>query len=607
MRFVLFIFFFSTTVISKPIIVKESITSLSLMPFIQYYIDYGKKHSIHTIKGIDEKFEDNDRTILSVGFDRDIAIWAKVELQNGDNRNHKYFLEFYPGLTQEKYIYDCSLECKKLQPIEENYFVDPIFEVDLEANKLHTFYVRGASDGTAVKVRLTLKNKKEAYSHSRELYKVYYLFIGGMIVLFLYNLFIYFFSKEISYIYYCLYIVSITLHQVLFAGLAVKILGEKFMTFFHDTSVLFPVSFVFFMTLFTSQFFNFKKYYPKLYNMMKLYILLLIFMSVICLIDNSWLNITMNIGAIGFLGILVIGYYLLFKGNILARFFVAGWTLMVVSVYMMNLQNYGYFDLFVKFPYIVEFGVMLEAVLFSLALAYKLKVYREQKEQADELLLEQQRSETERLENVVEERTKSLVDALDERELLMKELNHRVKNNMQLIVSLLRLQANSQEDKKLIDSLQVAEHRIQAMSHLHELFYAQESLTHVDMKEYISNMSKELSKNFDPQKLIDISLHVKGKLPLKQAVYIGLILNEILTNAFKYAFKDIGEIEISFTCKENKAVLHVKDNGRGFNQEEINPNSLGMSVIQTLVIKQLEGTYTLETDDGTSWKVEFEL
>lgn len=359
------------------------------------------------------------------------------------------------------------------------------------------------------------------------------------------------------------------------------------------------------MSIFVNSFFNMKLTHKKIFLFIRAYQIILLLGVFVCLIDNSWLNLVMLVGTIGILGVLILVYYLLFKGNIFARFFVGGWSLVVFSIVMMELQNGGHYKIFVLFPYIIEFSVFVEAILFSLALAYKLKLYREEKDRVNDQLIEQQMSETKRLESEVQERTKELQNSLDERELLMRELNHRVKNNMQLIISLLRLQANSEEDEKLISSLQVVEHRIQAMSHLHELLYAQETLTHVNMQEYITNMSKELSKNFDPTKNIKTVLHVKGELPLKQAVYVGLILNEMLTNAYKYAFENTGEIEIKFTCKEEKVSLYVKDNGKGFNEDKISPTSLGMSVIKTLIEKQLEGCYELKSKVGTAWRVEF--
>lgn len=607
LRYCLLLIFLFTCSESKPLHVNDNITNIFLTPYVKYFRDHGKKYDIKSIQSIDDKFIESNKVLLSLGFDRDVALWSKAELQNDSKDELERFIEFAPSYVTDIRVYECTSSCIKLEPLEKDYFIDPVYKIDLNPHSISTFYIYAASDGTAVKTKLMLKDKKSTYTHARKLYSVYYLFFGAMIALFLYNLFLYLFSKEIVYIYYCLYLFSITFHQFLFVGLGPIILGQDFMDGFNKVSILAPSSFVLFMSVFVNSFFDMKNTHKKIYRFVLFYQITIIIGILFCIVDNRWLNLVMAVGTGGFFGILLLVYYLLVKSNILARFFVFGWSLVVFSVVMMELQNMGYYQLFVKFPYIIEFSVFLEAVLFSLALAYKIKLYKEEKEKAASLLIEQQQSEKQRLEEEVSQRTKELQESLDEREVLMKELNHRVKNNMQLIVSLLRLQANSANDQKLIDSLQVAEHRIQAMSHLHELPYAQDTLTHVDMQEYISHMTQELSKNFDPNLYVKVALHVKGKLPLKQAVYVGFILNEILINAYKYAFKDKGHIEITFTCEKEKALLHVKDDGVGFDQEKISHTALGMIVIKTLIQKQLNGVYNLITTGGTIWEVEFEL
>ena len=96
-------------------------------------------------------------------------------------------------------------------------------------------------------------------------------------------------------------------------------------------------------------------------------------------------------------------------------------------------------------------------------------------------------------------------------------------------------------------------------------------------------------------------------MPVKQAVYLGLILNEIFTNSYKYAFKNKGNINVVFTCKKGKALLHVKDDGIGFDVKTISQDSLGHMLIKTLTQKQLKGCYMLDAKNGVEWKVEFKV
>ncbi len=223
--------------------------------------------------------------------------------------------------------------------------------------------------------------------------------------------------------------------------------------------------------------------------------------------------------------------------------------------------------------------------LFSLILIYIL--YKNVK---------QKRVEKEKLARQVGEKTKELQIALDEKELLLKELNHRVKNNMQTIISLIRLQSEKVNDEKIQDIFITIQNRINAMSILHELLYKQDNISQINTYDYFEMMIEELQKSYP--KDVTINFDIKTDLPTEEAIYCGIILNELVTNCFKYAFPNKkGKIDISLVKIEKRTILTVSDNGVGYDQTNLS-NTLGTTLVNRLVKKQLGGDITLDTKNG---------
>jgi hypothetical protein len=131
----------------------------------------------------------------------------------------------------------------------------------------------------------------------------------------------------------------------------------------------------------------------------------------------------------------LIAFYGVYKKNRQAYFIALGWMLLYVSWLLMWLSGMGYFHIYEFYPYMVELGLLLEAILFSIALADRINTLRKNEQESSQKLIEQQKNEEQRLRVEVENKTKDLSLALDEKEMLMRELHHRVKNNMQMVVS----------------------------------------------------------------------------------------------------------------------------------------------------------------------------
>jgi two-component sensor histidine kinase len=188
---------------------------------------------------------------------------------------------------------------------------------------------------------------------------------------------------------------------------------------------------------------------------------------------------------------------------------------------------------------------------------------------------------------------------LREKEVLLREIHHRVKNNMQIIYSLLRLQSRETDEKKEVDMLLESQNRIRSMSLIHEKLYQSEDLAHIDFSEYIGDLTKELfrSYRFNTDKLVfkaDIEDAIIG---VDTAIPCGLIINELVSNSLKHAFPGgrEGEIQIALRRvdglesgtqheKSEMFELTVRDNGIGMPEEMDfrNSESLGLRLVSTL-------------------------
>ena len=217
--------------------------------------------------------------------------------------------------------------------------------------------------------------------------------------------------------------------------------------------------------------------------------------------------------------------------------------------------------------------------------------------------LQQKRKEKERLDSEVAKKTKELKSLADEKTLLFKELNHRVKNNLQMILSLLRLQNDKTTNNQCKTTIETIENRVNAISYLHEILYKQDTITHIDTNGYFQGIINGLLENFQGD--VEVFFDIECNIPSEQAIYCGIILNEIVTNSLKYAFgENKGEIKIHVSKNEFDYTMIVEDNGVGFEQKR-QLDSLGMILIEKLASKQLQGTLEVRATQGTNTKIQW--
>jgi PAS domain S-box-containing protein len=195
----------------------------------------------------------------------------------------------------------------------------------------------------------------------------------------------------------------------------------------------------------------------------------------------------------------------------------------------------------------------------------------------------------------IKENEKRITRTLTEKETLLRETHHRVKNNLQIVASLLSLQSGYIKDSESKHFFQDSQNRIKTIAALHEKLYGSEKYSHVDLKKYVEQLMEILVTSFGIDKsLVKITTEIENiDIDIEYSVPIGLVINEIITNSFKYAFPagSKGEIFVNISKNGNELSMEIGDNGNGLNEELdiANLKSLGLQLIFTLIEGQLSG------------------
>ncbi|MCD6116852.1 GAF domain-containing protein, partial [bacterium] len=206
-------------------------------------------------------------------------------------------------------------------------------------------------------------------------------------------------------------------------------------------------------------------------------------------------------------------------------------------------------------------------------------------------------------------------NSLKEKEVLLKEVHHRVKNNLQVISSLLSLQTKQVKDKKSLELFRETRDRVRSISLVHERLYATKDFSSIDFNDYVYNLGYELFRTYgiNPDR-VSLNININNVvLDVESAVPCGLVINELISNSLKYAFpgssnKRKGRVTISMKEKQNGIIeLKVSDNGVGVPEgiDILHLDSLGLKLVSILVEDQLQGKIRISSKEGLSYKISF--
>jgi two-component sensor histidine kinase len=201
-------------------------------------------------------------------------------------------------------------------------------------------------------------------------------------------------------------------------------------------------------------------------------------------------------------------------------------------------------------------------------------------------------------------------NALREKDILLAEIHHRVKNNLAIISSLLNLQVGTTGNEEARNILKDSKNRVKSMSLIHDSLYKSKNLSEIDFAEYTNKLIDEINASYPTlTKNITVKKRVSPVIMnVVNAIPCGLILNELFTNCYKHAFvgRDKGTIDLTISedIEEDMVYIKIKDDGVGLHENYDKKDSLGLIVIQSLC-EQLDAKYSFTSDHGTRFEMRF--
>jgi two-component sensor histidine kinase len=561
-------------------------------------------------------------------FKENSAYWVKFSIENPLRYPQDYYLSIFPFIDNTFYYYDA--DANKWQSPRSGLAVSgnsrnySYFPVTFENNSKAGFYAHinvkdlaAYKDSTHVRLRLN----KAAFVKSGE-QRSFILWIGTLVIifiLFLYNLYTWFVFKDRAFLYYLLivlggmiYVTAINHYFTMlipFRHFQVLLSKEGYTFFVDINGCLREVGILLVITgfiQFTRSYLQTKAILPGLDKVLKYCNAALVMLVTI----PSFLTITgisfcvlpfilpENIFILAIiLLILVVGIIAYKRKYTFGKYFLIANTLPLVLVILVAIY-------FIINPTTTDGGMMLpnlailsQTLTFAVALSARINILKQD--------LGNEQLQAQSLVNNL----KLAEQSNTEKEVVLKEIHHRVKNNLQIINGLLFMQFKDNNDEKMKAQLKQSQERIKSMALVHNKLYESDSTVHVYIKEYIKDLADDILKTNTPTgKSIQLNIEENEavNLSLDTSVSLGLILNELITNACKYAFtgKENGHINIAINKQGTSYQLIVKDDGSGLAVDFHQKNSMGLRLVTNLS-KQLGGTATFENNGGTVVTINF--
>lgn len=421
-------------------------------------------------------------------------------------------------------------------------------------------------------------------------------FLGMLFSLAILSFMMYLYAHDKSYLFYILYLTTLVFQQMTYTGFLPSLAPLWFNK--ADSMLVVPKVAVMIIaaSLYARAFLR-TKLFTKIDRIYKFFIFAALLQ--IPFVSTHFLylpEVTVFTGLLFVLFNTYAGIVIYLGGYRSARFFVLAWLLLAPAYIGMILDAFGIVSFMYRFPMLIIAMTTIEAILLLLAGIDRFYHFHLEKlayERRYNRLLNAQKEE---VENRVALRTAELKDALDEKEILFRELHHRIKNNLQLILSIVRLQRNRAENEETKEALGRFEQRVATIANTHEMLRLDKGVEKVEMQPYMHTICTDLIDAVGKERfacLCDSDV----ELPLREAVYLGLILNELLTNLLKHK-ESVERVHMELRQQEREFFLRLH---AAMGREKKNRNEgggLGLLIVKTLVQKQLRGS--IEFKDGKS-------
>jgi len=554
-----------------------------------------------------KQFTPSVEAYINRSFDAETTVWVQLDLQNPSDMPMERVLEITNPLLPDITLYDGE-EQKKMGILYKDAgyrHINPSFVLTFKPHEHRIVWLKVRNKTTMLEFGLLLE-PKPLFEHQDLMQQMQItLFLGMIFALWAFALLLYLYMRDSSYFFYALYLFALMFHQMTYVGLT-PLYAPLWFNRIDDLIVVPKVVFLIIAAAWYAMIFLRTERFRVIHRVYWGFIIWLLVM--IPVTGTQWFYVPEVSIVTGLLFVFFntfVGIYIYLKGYKQARFFVLGWLVLIFAYILMIIDALGAISVMHTIPNLLMWASTIEATLLLLAFVDRYSVLEGEKEQLNEELVLEYNMRQNIIENEVKEKTMELSTALTQKELLFKELHHRVKNNLQLVMSLLRLQHDHSSYDEENGMLEQLEGRIGAIARTHELLYQRSGDEMVNMQEYVDDYVEGMEASLDDVN-ITLTSDIDARLPLSEAVYVGLIINELVSNALKHAYgADGGGVHIQLTANGDVYLLEVSDEGRGYNNQDIDEKSLGLTLVKTLVEEQLEGTLLLDSTKGTHYTMRF--
>jgi len=521
---------------------------------------------------------------INIGFAHGKSIWIRFDINNPDAIAQRTILYLDNPILEHITLYQNGHIIGKsgmLHVNKQQHNLYPAFHITAPPKSSQTYYLHVQNTTTALQFALLLSSPEHFNTNNWNHQFAIILYLGMIIAFVLYAIALSLYTQERSYLYYIFYIATLLFQQLTYLGFL---------------PLYMPVSFSAVDNLLVV---------PKVAAMI---IAAALFARVFLKTSSfTWVdNIYKSVIAVSFLlipltgfqafyypeAIILVGLFFIFfnlfsaifvykRGHKQARFFILGWSFLIIGYLLAIVDALGLFSIMYSIPMLVMIFTAIEALFLLLAFIDRVRILQQQADAYQVRL----RHELEKRNVIIQDEVKNQTRTLKN---LYKELHHRVKNNLQIILSIIRLQSDRLDNDALKQPFLHLENRIRSIAKTHELLYQDEELETIDMHEYIESLCHDIQASLSKNDL-EFTLNIDANMALREAVYIGLIVNELVSNSIKHV---LACKAITITLHHNSDhgfILHVSDDGDGYDSS-LAQSSLGLKLVNTLVNDQLDGT-----------------
>jgi len=481
-----FIFLLETSLYAETIIEKS------------FFIDKKSAYSHKNIYENRDKFVPLPKSKSAFGF-LSSRVWIHLKLTNDTNKSQSNIIEFpYPLLDYIQVLeYQDSIEIQSYmtgdltkfdtRKEESNTFVIP-YNLDAHSSKE---FIIGISSKGPLNLKMNFMPKREYIQNSKEHSMILGIYYGAILIMLIYNLILFFIIKERVYLYYVVFHFFYLFVQLALNGLGFEYLwpnNPEINSYFFLSMMIITN---YYAIVFSVLFLDIKKYHPKFFKYFKLFIFIFIALFGLNFIlpYEIMAKVVTLISAISLISLFISGVYTLIKNNTASsKFFVTAWSFFLLGVLITEVSFLGFLPVSFLTLYANQIGAFIELALLSIALAYRYNTLflKLTKKEA------QLRLFNEELEETVNERTQMINDKnillskeINNKNILHKELFHRVKNNLQIISGILHMHSKKVEDKMAQEVLTHSIQTITSMGMIHEKLYKSDNLENIDFHNYL--------------------------------------------------------------------------------------------------------------------------